>query len=98
MPIRPEDELGTHVAQVLSANYELESEVGRGGMGIVYCARDRRLKREIAIKVLPPELSFRADIRQRFLREAETAAQLNHQNIVRFLSPPGKPKRHARVA
>ncbi|MFL5529963.1 MAG: serine/threonine-protein kinase, partial [Gemmatimonadaceae bacterium] len=55
---------------------------GRGGMGIVYCARDRRLKREIAIKVLPPELSFRADIRQRFLREAETAAQLNHPNIV----------------
>ncbi len=82
MPIKPEDELGTHVAEVLSANYELESEVGRGGMGIVYCARDRRLKREIAIKVLPPELSFRADIRQRFLREAETAAQLNHPNIV----------------
>jgi len=82
MPISPTDGLGTHVAQVLSANYELESEVGRGGMGIVYCARDRRLKREIAIKVLPPELSFRADIRQRFLREAETAAQLNHPNIV----------------
>jgi serine/threonine-protein kinase len=51
-------------------------------MGIVYCARDKRLKREIAIKVLPPELSFRADIRQRFLREAETAAQLSHPNIV----------------
>jgi serine/threonine protein kinase len=82
MPISPTDELGTHVAQVLSANYELESEVGRGGMGIVYCAKDRRLKREIAVKVLPPELSFRADIRQRFLREAETAAQLNHPNIV----------------
>jgi len=82
MPISPTDELGTHVAEVLSANYELESEVGRGGMGIVYCAKDRRLKREIAIKVLPPELSFRADIRQRFLREAETAAQLNHPNIV----------------
>ncbi|MGH7652189.1 MAG: serine/threonine-protein kinase [Gemmatimonadaceae bacterium] len=82
MPISPSDELGTHVAQVLSANYELESEIGRGGMGIVYCARDRRLKREIAVKVLPPELSFRADIRQRFLREAETAAQLNHPNIV----------------
>jgi len=82
MPISSTDELGTHVAQVLSANYELESEVGRGGMGIVYCARDRRLKREIAIKVLPPELSFRSDIRQRFLREAETAAQLNHPNIV----------------
>jgi eukaryotic-like serine/threonine-protein kinase len=82
MPISPTDELGTHVAEVLSANYELETEVGRGGMGVVYCARDRRLKREIAIKILPPELSFRADIRQRFLREAETAAQLNHPNIV----------------
>jgi serine/threonine-protein kinase len=82
MPISPADELGTHVAQVLSANYELESEIGRGGMGIVYCAKDKRLKREIAVKVLPPELSFRADIRQRFLREAETAAQLNHPNIV----------------
>ena len=82
MPISPSDDLGTHVAHILSANYELEREVGRGGMGIVYCARDRRLKREIAIKVLPPELSFRADIRQRFLREAETAAQLNHPNIV----------------
>ena len=82
MPISPTDELGTHVAQVLSANYELESEIGRGGMGIVYCAKDRRLKREIAVKVLPPELSFRSDIRQRFLREAETAAQLSHPNIV----------------
>ena len=82
MPISPTDELGTHVARVLSANYELESEIGRGGMGIVYCAKDKRLKREIAVKVLPPELSFRADIRQRFLREAETAAQLNHPNIV----------------
>ena len=82
MPISPTDELGTHVAQVLSANYELESEIGRGGMGIVYCARDKRLKREIAVKVLPPELSFRADIRQRFLRESETAAQLSHPNIV----------------
>ena len=82
MPISPSDELGTHVARVLSANYELENEIGRGGMGIVYCARDKRLKREIAVKVLPPELSFRADIRQRFLREAETAAQLSHPNIV----------------
>src|SRR6266540_6184486 len=82
MPIRPDDELGNHVAKTLSANYELESEVGRGGMGIVYCARDKRLKRQVAIKVLPPELAFRADIKSRFLREAETAAQLSHPNIV----------------
>lgn len=82
MPIGPEDELGRHVTSVLSANYELESEIGRGGMGVVYCARDRRLKRSVAVKVLPPELGYRSDIRSRFLREAETAAQLNHPNIV----------------
>jgi serine/threonine-protein kinase len=51
-------------------------------MGIVYRARDRRLKRQIAIKVLPPELAFRSEIRSRFLREAETAASLNHPHIV----------------
>lgn len=55
-------------------------------MGIVYRARDRRLKRTVAIKVLPPELAFRAEIRTRFLREAETAAQLNHPNIVPIYS------------
>lgn len=82
MPIGPEDELKAHVSSVLSANYELENEIGRGGMGVVYCARDRRLKRSVAVKVLPPELGYRSDIRQRFLREAETAAQLNHPNIV----------------
>lgn len=51
-------------------------------MGIVYRAKDRRLKRTVAIKVLPPELAFRTEIKTRFLREAETAAQLNHPNIV----------------
>ncbi len=51
-------------------------------MGVVYRARDEKLKRQVAIKVLPPDLAFRADIRQRFLREAETAARLSHPNIV----------------
>ncbi len=55
-------------------------------MGIVYKAKDRRLKRLVAIKVLPPELAFRAEIRTRFLREAETAAQLSHPNIVPIYS------------
>jgi eukaryotic-like serine/threonine-protein kinase len=82
MPLRPDDELGAHVATVLAPNYELDSEIGRGGMGIVYCARDNRLKRNVAVKLLPPELAFRSDIRSRFLREAETAAQLSHPNIV----------------
>jgi len=51
-------------------------------MGVVYRARDKRLKRHVAIKVLPPELAFQSAIRTRFLREAETAAQLSHPNIV----------------
>jgi eukaryotic-like serine/threonine-protein kinase len=55
-------------------------------MGIVYKARDRRLKRSIAVKLLPPELAFRSEIRTRFLREAETAAQLSHPNIVPIYS------------
>jgi eukaryotic-like serine/threonine-protein kinase len=75
-------ELLARVEQVLGPTFELDHEVGRGGMGIVYLARDRRLKRPVAIKVLPPELAFRSDIRSRFLREAETAAQLSHPNIV----------------
>jgi serine/threonine-protein kinase len=70
------------VERVLSPHYELDTEIGRGGMGVVYRARDRRLKRVVAIKVLPPELAFRSEIKTRFLREAETAAQLNHPNIV----------------
>ena len=79
-------ELRAHVTRVLGPHYEIENELGRGGMGIVYCARDRRLKRTVAIKLLPPELAFRSDIRSRFLREAETAAQLSHPNIVPIYS------------
>ncbi|HET9424033.1 MAG TPA: serine/threonine-protein kinase [Gemmatimonadaceae bacterium] len=75
-----------HVERALGAHYELDCEIGRGGMGIVYRAKDRRLKRVVAIKVLPPELAFRGDIKMRFLREAETAAQLNHPNIVDIYS------------
>src|SRR4026208_300209 len=82
MPLRPDDALGAHVAQVLEPHYEIDSEVGRGGMGIVYCAKDKRLKRNVAIKLLPPELAFRSEIKSRFLREAATAAQLSHPNIV----------------
>ncbi len=79
-------ELRAHVSRVLGTHYDIEQELGRGGMGIVYCARDRRLKRTVAIKILPPELAFRSDIRSRFLREAETAAQLSHANIVPIYS------------
>lgn len=82
LPNRPDDALRAQLAGVLAANYELEDEIGRGGMGIVYRARDRRLKRPVAVKLLPPDLAYRPDIRSRFLREAETSAQLSHPNIV----------------
>ena len=87
-PVGPQSDpdLRAHVERVLAATYELDREIGRGGMGIVYKAKDRRLKRTVAIKVLPPELAFRAEIRTRFLREAETAAQLSHPNIVPIYS------------
>jgi len=82
----PDSDLRAHVERVLSDAYELDREIGRGGMGVVYLARDRRLKRAVAIKLLPPELAFRGEIRTRFLREAETAAQLSHPNIVPIYS------------
>ena len=81
-----DSELRALVERALGAHYELDCEIGRGGMGIVYRAKDRRLKRVVAIKVLPPELAFRGEIKTRFLREAETAAQLNHPNIVDIYS------------
>src|SRR5918999_155696 len=82
----PDLELRALVERALSSSYEIGDELGRGGMGIVFRAKDRRLKRTIAIKVLPPELSYRSEIRTRFLREAETAAQLSHPNIVPIYS------------
>ena len=74
--------LAGRLAQALGSAYTLEGEIGRGGMGVVFNARDERLKRRVAVKVLPPELAFREEIRLRFLREAETAARLSHPHIV----------------
>ena len=66
----------------LAGEYSLERELGRGGMGVVYLARDVQLDRHVAIKVLPPALASHADLREAFLREAQTAAALTHPNIV----------------
>ena len=66
--------------------YDIQGEIGRGGSGIVYRATDRRLKRSVALKILPPDLAFRSDTRERFMREAETAARLSHPNIVPIFS------------
>ena len=79
-------ELLARVERALAPQYEVEGELGRGGMGIVYRARDTRLKRTVAVKLLPPELAYRTEIKSRFLREAEMAAQLSHPNIVPIYS------------
>src|SRR5215831_8605647 len=65
-------QLGSHEITVL---------LGKGGMGEVYRARDLKLKREVAIKILPDEFSLDADRVSRFQREAEVLASLNHPNI-----------------
>ncbi|OYV67134.1 MAG: hypothetical protein B7Z72_10140, partial [Gemmatimonadetes bacterium 21-71-4] len=85
MPVNPSDgdaALEARLAEAFGGAYTLEAEIGRGGMGVVYRAHDEKLKRTVAIKVLPPELAYRRDIRARFVREAETAARLSHPNIV----------------
>jgi serine/threonine-protein kinase len=82
VPETADPELQARVAQVIAPAFVVEGEIGRGGNGIVYKARDVRLKRTVAVKLLPPELAYRAEIRTRFLQEAQTAAQLSHPNIV----------------
>src|SRR5881396_3403431 len=61
--------------------YEIISPLGAGGMGEVYRARDARLGRDVAIKVLPQHLSSNPEVRARFEREARTVSGLNHPNI-----------------
>src|ERR1700687_3461750 len=61
--------------------YEILSAIGAGGMGEVYSARDTRLNRIVAIKVLPTHLADRSELRERFEREAKTIASLNHAHI-----------------
>jgi len=72
MPIQPGKRLGP---------YEILSAIGAGGMGEVYKSRDTRLDRTVAIKVLPTHLAERAELRERFEREAKTIASLNHPHI-----------------
>jgi len=66
----------------LAGRFSIERELGRGGMGVVYLARDVALDRPVALKLLPPSLAVRPDFRERFLREARIAAGLSHPHIV----------------
>ena len=71
-----------HVRACLGTKYNIERELGRGGMGAVYLARDLRLDRPVALKVLPSMYAMDAALRERFLRETRTAASFSHPNIV----------------
>lgn len=72
----------TYDSPTLSKDYELLDELGRGGMGVVYRARQRSLDREVAIKVLRPGENLFGDMIQRFEKEAKTLARLRHRHIV----------------
>ena len=70
------------VRQELNEEYEILEELGRGGMAIVFKAKEKQLDREVAIKVLPFSLAFDKEFVERFQREARTSAKLEHPNII----------------
>src|SRR2546429_4578874 len=75
--------------RALDGRYVLERRLGRGGMGGVYLAREPRLARPGAIKVLPPERALQPAARERFLRQARTAAGPSHPNNLPIFPPDG---------
>jgi len=85
-PVSLTKTLGTpiHVLKagsLIAGKYRILEEIGRGGMGIVYKAEDLKLKRQVALKFLPPHLMDALDLKDRFLIEAQAAAALSHSNI-----------------
>ena len=73
--------LGTVIRRTLS-HYRIQEEISRGGMGVVYRALDTKLDREVAVKILPPELMADETRRRRFVLEAKAAAAIHHPHIL----------------
>jgi eukaryotic-like serine/threonine-protein kinase len=78
----PTEELRQRLVRTLAGRYEITKLLGRGGMAVVFLAKDLVLERDVAIKVLPPDVSHDAKVVQRFQQEAKTAAKLDHTNII----------------
>src|SRR5436190_17660832 len=76
------DPLFLDFQQTLAGRYSIDREIGRGGMGIVFLAREVHLDRPVAIKLLPPDRAAQPGLRERFLGEARLAAKLSHPNII----------------
>jgi len=74
--------LQVRLQRIVEGKYKIERMVGKGGMGAVFLAQDLTLDREVAIKVLPPDISQDPKVIQRFQQEAKTAAKLDHTNII----------------
>ena len=76
------ESLMARLQRLVEGKYKLERLLGKGGMGAVFLAQDLTLEREVAIKVLPPDISLDDHVVKRFQQEAKTAAKLDHPNII----------------